>query len=142
MAGTNLVISVGLIEGLRRLGFRVSRSEAEALLHLWRYSAWLSGIDPQLLCSTEAEGRRLGIAVFAAGGPVDDDSRALVDALMTATYFPQLVFSWRVPASYGLSRAMIGDALADTLGYPRSPWRWALAAARPLVANAAASPAE
>jgi hypothetical protein len=133
LAGTNLAMSLGLVEGVRRFGFRVSGSEAEALLHLWRYTGHLLGIDPHLLCATEADGRRLGMAIFAAGGQADADSRALVQALMTAPYFPQFEHRWRIPATYGLSRALIGDELADLLGYPKSRWHWTLPAARAMV---------
>ncbi|MCB8839419.1 oxygenase MpaB family protein [Aurantimonas sp. VKM B-3413] len=133
LAGTNFAMSLGLIEGVRQLGFRVTRNEAEALLHLWRYSGYLMGVDQQLLCSTEAEGRRLGLAIFAVGAPVDADSRALVKALMTANYFPEYEVGWRGAAAYGLSRALIGHELADMLGYPKNRWHWAVAATRPLV---------
>jgi hypothetical protein len=136
LAGTNLAMSLGLVQGVRRFGFRISRGEAEALLHLWRYSGYVSGIEPHLLCSTEAEGHKLGIGIFAAAGAPDDDSRALVDALMTASYFPALELPWRAAAAYGLSRRLIGDELADALGYPKSLWSWALPAARPLIVAA------
>jgi hypothetical protein len=135
LAGTNLALSAVLLDGLERLGFRFTSEEGEALLHLWRYSGYLSGVDPALLCSTRAEARWLGELILRREGPPDADSRALVEALMTATYFPAMDrWRWRVAAAYGLSRSLIGDRLADDLGYPRSPWRMAVPATRPLVA--------
>ncbi len=134
LAGTNLALSAVLLDGLQRLGLRFSDSEGEALLHLWRYSGYLSGVDPELLCATRADARRLGDLILAHEGPPDGDSRALVEALMTASYFPTIDgLRWRTAAAFGLSRALIGNQLADALGYPRSPWRWALPAARPLI---------
>jgi len=46
MAGTILEFSMLMIHGTRMLGFRFSREESEAILHLWRYSGWLGGVDP------------------------------------------------------------------------------------------------
>lgn len=121
LAGTNLALSAILLEGLQRFGFRFSTDEAEALLHLWRYSGYLSGIDTELLCSARADARWLGDLILSREGPPDADSRALIEALMTASYLPMLErFGWRTEALYGISRALIGDQLADELGYPKS----------------------
>jgi len=138
MAGTNAALSAGLIEGMQRLGFRISNDDAEALLHMWRYSGYLSGIDPELLISTRDEGRVIGELIRDAEGPPDEDSRALIVALMTAAYHPLLEGAqWPAKISYGVSRNLIGHELADALGYPRSRWSWAVGATRPLVASAA-----
>jgi hypothetical protein len=136
MAGTNVALSVILIDGLRRFGFRVSHDEAEAILHLWRYSGHLSGVDPQLLCSTEAEGWQLVELIRRSEGPPDNDSKSLLEAVMSASYLPKLdQLAWRTNAGYGLSRALIGDELADALGFPRSSgWQWALRTGYPIVA--------
>jgi hypothetical protein len=136
MAGTNVTLSVILIDGLRRFGFRISHDEAEAILHLWRYSGYLSGVDPQLLCSTEAEGWQLFNLIRTSEGPPDADSKALLDAVMGASYLPQLdKVAWRAAAGYGLSRALIGHDLADALGFPKSSgWHWALRTGYPVVA--------
>jgi hypothetical protein len=140
MAGTNAALSAGLIEGMQRFGFRISNEDAEALLHMWRYSGYLSGIDPELLISTRAEGRVIGELIRDAEGPPDDDSRALVVALMTASYHPKLEGArWPAKISYNISRKLIGDELADALGYPPSRWSWAVGATRPLFASAAAA---
>jgi hypothetical protein len=138
MAGTNAALSAGLIEGMHRLGFRISNDDAEALLHMWRYSGYLSGIDPELLISTRDEGRVIGELIRDAEGPPDDDSRALIVALMTASYHPMLEGAqWPAKISYGVSRNLIGHELADALGYPPSRWSWAFGATRPLFASAA-----
>lgn len=135
MAGTNLSLSAVMLEGLERLGFRVTADEGDALLHLWRYSGYLSGVDPELLCSTRADARWLGNLIFAGEESPDDDSRALVEALMKSSYLPRLEgMRWREDIAYGLSRALIGDRLANALGYPKTAWRLALPASRPFVA--------
>jgi hypothetical protein len=137
MAGTNVALSVGLLEGMQRLGFHVSHGDSEALLHLWRYSGYLSGVDPELSISTRNEGRLIGELIRDGEGSPDDDCRALIVALMTAAYHPRLQGAkWPAKISYGISRKLIGDELADALGYPPSRWSWALYAVWPLLASA------
>ncbi len=138
MAGTNAALSAGLIEGMQRFGFRISNADAEALLHMWRYSGYLAGIDSELLISTRNEARVIGGLIRDAGGLPDDDSRALIVALMNAPYHPKLEGAqWPATVCYGLSRKLIGNELADALGYPRSHWTWAVGAMRPFFASAA-----
>jgi hypothetical protein len=133
MAGTNVALSAGLIEGMQRLGFRISRADEEALLHMWRYSGYLSGVDPELAISTPEEGRLIGELIRDAEGPPDSDSRALINALMSASYHPLLEGKqWPAKVSYGLSRNLLGSELADALGYPRSWWGPTIIASRPL----------
>jgi hypothetical protein len=136
MAGTNIAMSVLLIQGLRRFGFRIGRDEAESLLHLWRYSGYIMGVAPELLCSTEAEGKQIVDLLTSLEGPPDEDSQALLTAVMSASYLPQFDrIPYRVPATYGISRAVIGDELADAMGYPpRAHWGLILHAVRPIVA--------
>jgi hypothetical protein len=117
--GTNVALSA-VLEGLQRLGFRFSSADEEALLHMWRYSSYLSGIDPELLISMRDEGRIIGELIRDGEGPPDEDSRALIVALMTAAYHPMLEGAkWPAKISYAISRKLIGDPLADALGYPR-----------------------
>jgi hypothetical protein len=137
MAGTNVALSAGLLEGMQRLGFRVSHGDGEALLHLWRYSGYLSGIDPELSVSTRDEGRLIGELIRDGEGPPDEHSRALIAALMTAAYHPKLQGAkWPAKISYGISRKLIGNPLADALGYPPSRWNWAIYTVWPLLVSA------
>jgi ER-bound oxygenase mpaB/B'/Rubber oxygenase, catalytic domain len=86
MAGTNLMFSVGVLDGLSRLGYRFDRLEREAVVHLWRYVGYLLGVDPELLIADELEGNRLLDLMFAFEPEPDNDSRALVDALMQTAF--------------------------------------------------------
>jgi hypothetical protein len=138
MAGTSITLSVVFLRALRRLGMLVSRSDAQALLALWRYSSHLIGVMPELQCSTEAEGRRIIEFMSEFEGAPDDDSRALMNAVMTAPYVQGLErYTWRVPMAYDLSRELVGEALADALGYPpRHGWGWVRLAVWPVLAAA------
>jgi len=135
MAGTNLMFSVGVLDGLSRVGYRFDRVEREALVHLWRYAGYLLGVDSELLIADEFEGNRLLDLMFSFEPVPDDDSRALVDALMQTSY--DYVRSFKagrccsVNLCYGMSQALIGDEHAAALGYPKTNWRWLVPAVRP-----------
>src|SRR5215475_9825478 len=134
MAATNLMLSIVLLDGMRSFGLRFTPTECEALMQLWRYSGYLSGVAPELLCVTESEARRMLEMVFALEGPPDGDSRALINALMLA--MRALGFKeadWLTQILYGISYGLIGEERAKELGYPRTWRRWIVPALRPLI---------
>ena len=135
MAGTNLMFSVGVLDGLTRIGYRFNRLEREALIHLWRCAGYLLGVENELLVADEFEGHRLLDLIFAFEPHPDDDSRALVDALMQTSFDYVRGFkpgrSWSVNLCYGISRALMGDEQATALGYPKTLWKWLVPAVRP-----------
>ncbi len=126
MAGTNVMFSVGVLDGLTRFGYHFERVEREALIHLWRYAGYLLGVDHELLIADEFEGHRLLDLMFAFEPQPDDDSRALVDALMQTSFTYVRNFKagrlCSVNLCYSLSRALIGDEQAAALGFPRTRW--------------------
>jgi hypothetical protein len=134
MAATNLMLSATLVTGMERFGVHFSEAEREALFHLWRYSAYLSGVEPELLCSTEQEGQRLLDMVFALEREPDTDSQELIQALMRVPH----TLGWLQPdllreMFFGISYELIGEERALSLGYPRTAWRHLLPALRPLL---------
>jgi hypothetical protein len=134
LAATNLMLSVALVDGMRSLGLRFTQAEREALMQLWRYSGYLFGVVPELLCVTEREARRMLEMVFALDGPPDEDSRALVNALMLVAH--ALGFKstgWLTQLLYGISYGLIGEERARALGYPRTWRRWIVPALRPVI---------
>ena len=105
-------------------------------MQLWRYSGYLSGLAPELLCVTESEARRMLDLVFTLDGPPDDDSRALVNALMRVSQ--ALGFKeggWLTRFFYGISHGLIGEERAAALGYPRTWRRWIVPGLRPLIST-------
>ena len=135
MAGTNVMFSVGVLDGLTRLGYHFERVEREALVHLWRYAGYLLGVDNELLIADEFEGHRLLDLMFAFEPQPDDDSRALVDALMQTSFTYVRNFKagrlCSVNLCYGLSRALIGEEQASALGFPKTSWKWLVPTIRP-----------
>lgn len=129
------MFSVGVLDGLTRFGYHFEPVEREALIHLWRYAGYLLGVNHELLVADEFEGHRLLDMILAFEPHPDDDSRALVDALMQTSFTYVRNFKvgrlCSVNLCYGLSHALIGDEQAAALGFPKTLWKWLLPAIRP-----------
>ena len=132
MSGTTLLFSYVVLDGFDKMGFQVSAEERADFMHLWRYAGYLIGVDDELRCTTEEEGRVLWDLLSITQAPPDDDSRALAHALLDSG-----VVGARTPeeraraerarvAGYALSRHLLGEQYADWLGYPKTPWRHAV----------------
>jgi hypothetical protein len=140
-AGTSLLFSIILLQGLRQLGMRIPAEDAEAYMQLWRWSGWLMGIDPELLPGSEAEAQRLGDMIAFTQGAPDDDSRRLTRALLDAPVREACTRRERVNAerlarfSSGMCRELLGDATADALALPRTSWRYMVPFVRRLVSS-------
>ena len=61
--GTNLLFSIGFIEGSKQWGLRFTHREVDAIIHLWRYIGYLIGIHEDLLPVDEESAQR---AIFSA----------------------------------------------------------------------------
>jgi ER-bound oxygenase mpaB/B'/Rubber oxygenase, catalytic domain len=133
MISTNLRFSICLLDHMRSVGFRFTKEEGEAVMMLWRYSAYLLGIDPELLCATEDEGRRTSQLLDATEMPPDKDSVDLTRALMEMALprilqpgrdFPPGKPPWVSRYFYGLSHGILGRRHSEALKYPPTLWRY------------------
>ncbi len=117
--------SARLLAHMRRLGASYTEEEADSFMAAWRYIGWLMGIPKTILFRDEAEALKL----FEIGGMCEPEpglesiamANSLVNSapLLTGVTDPEIrqKFSKYV---YGVSRAIIGDLLADQLKYPRT----------------------
>lgn len=127
MLATNLLFSSVFVDGLRILGLAVSNQDAADYMHLWRYIGWVMGVEPALLPADWHDATRLEAVIQATQRPPDDDSRALVDALIQAPLRAakdprtRRIAQLRVAVTSQVSRILLGDPLADQLALPRSP---------------------
>lgn len=143
MLATNLLFSSVFLDGLRIMGFPVSPREAGDYLHLWRYVGWCIGVDPALLPADVSDALAAEEVIRATQRPPDDDSRALVEALICSplhaakTPAARRLAQARVTLISQLSRRLIGDELADQLGLARSPVGLTIPMLRPLVRQSA-----
>jgi hypothetical protein len=126
MLSTNLLFSIGFLEGCKCWGLRFSDDEMRAVLHLWRYIGYLLGIEEPLL-PVDIDGALRSLYMVAVSQPEPDaDSielaRALYEVPLTfaktarARRIVQLEMGLRV----SMTRRMLGDEGVDQLGLPRS----------------------
>lgn len=125
-AGTNTLFSAAILEGCTRLGVRFSDAEKQDMMQLWRYSGYLTGVDPAIQPVTYEEAMVL-IQAFSSSSRPDGDSRTLTQALMDLPlalaprpFPPKMASFWR-DFGYFLSRRMIGAEGAAAMGYPEVP---------------------
>ncbi len=132
MAGTALLFSLIVLEGLEQLGVETSRPDREDVMHLWRVVGHVMGVDQELLCATEAEGQNLAALIRATQAPPDDGARALAKVLLEgpvrqATSKTERVRAMRfVALNHALTRHFLGDEIADQLDLPRPLIRYSL----------------
>ncbi len=141
MAGTTLLFSVAILDGLRKLGLRLTADDAEPYLHLWRWVGRVIGVDDELLPTSEHDGRRLADLIATTMGKPDQDSRDLTKALFDAAWDGAVTpkqkrdAARRVLFGTTLCRELIGDELADALLVPRNRARFAMPMVRRLVSG-------
>jgi hypothetical protein len=132
MAGTTLLFSVAIVDGLRRLGMELTREEGDDYTHLWRWVGRLIGVDADILPTCESDGMRLAKLIETTMGTPDQDSRDLTRVLFDAAFdgavTPAQIKEAQRKATFGrlMCRELVGDELADALAVPRSSYRYAL----------------
>ena len=120
------IFSQRLLEYALRVGGRFTGEERESVLGVWRYGGYLMGIPETILYTTGAEARKIHEVGFMCEPPPDADSIAMANGLIQA--IPS-VAEVKDPAemksvtrlAYRLSRAFIGNRLADQFEYPKTP---------------------
>lgn len=132
MAGTTLLFSVAILDGLRRLGMELTPQEGDEYTHLWRWVGRVIGVDSDILPTCESDGMRLARLIEVTMGRPDQDSRDLTRVLFESSYegavTPAQLKEAHRKATFGrlVCRELIGDELADALEVPRSTYRYAL----------------
>ncbi len=124
-AGTVLLFSQVMLEGLQKLGVHVSREDREALLHLWRYTGCVMGVPEQLLFANETAAHEFWELASSTQEPPDEDSRMLAHTLLDDAIPPPgasraaKIHSKNVRRlSYAISRKLLGPTFSEQLGYP------------------------
>ena len=116
--------SARLLKHMQGLGATYNDEEAASFMATWRYSGYLMGIPESILFRDEAEALKLfEIGTLCEPEP-DSSSIVLANALVNSA---PLVVGIDNPDErrnlakyvYKVSRALIGDELADQLNYPK-----------------------
>ena len=124
LALANTVFSARVLLYIRRLlMLKPSAEERDGFMYIWRYQAYLMGIPDVLVAHTEEQAHHLFEIGMMCEPPPPMESIAMANTLINAA--PTLV-NMEGPDSeklvrrvYRLSRALIGDELADQLQYPK-----------------------
>lgn len=130
MQVTYLAFSVMFLLGQRFLGVPVSAQEGADVMHLWRYIGWLMGVDEQLLCNTEQEGRIALYRNLLSQPMADATSKQLAQALMDEPlqrYYPHaqwLRSHWDRQVHLSIIRLFIGRHGMRELGLPTGVLPW------------------
>lgn len=115
--------SARLLQHMKSLGARFTEEEARSFLQIWRYSGLLMGIPETILFRDMDEALRLFKIGYLCEPEVDEDSISMANSLINSA---PLVAGITDPKSrrdlstyvYSVSRALIGNELADALKYP------------------------
>jgi hypothetical protein len=128
MAATYLAFCVVLLLVVRAMGVPVTRAEARAKMHLWKYICWLMGVDERWLRDDENDGRILLYQMLLAQTPPDDTSRQLGRALMADGLREPWPTAWRVrfeqARHLSVTRLFVGRRGMDALGLPAGVLPW------------------
>ena len=120
------IFSQRLLEYALRVGGRFTEEEKESVLGVWRYSGYLMGIPETILYTTGAEAKRIYEVGFMCELPPDADSIAVANGLIrvissVAEVTDPVEMKSVINLAYRLSRALIGNRLADQFEYPKTP---------------------
>jgi hypothetical protein len=139
-AATLGLFSGVVLIGTRGLGARITKSDARAYMHLWRYIGWLMGVDDQWLMNTEREQHTLNYHVLLAQDDITDAgpklANAIVDAQMTLHFDRfERVSRWLARERLlSMLTLLLGPSSMRDLELPmRPPWAPAYAMALNLV---------
>ena len=124
VALANTVFSARVLYHTGRLLLtRFSPEEREGMIALWRYVGHLMGVPHALLAASEEQAKHIFKIGMTCEPPPSMESVAMANTLIHAA--PVLVNMGGADAEklvrrvYRLSRALIGDELADQLQYPK-----------------------
>ncbi len=137
MQATYLGFSIVYLLGLKLMGIPLRRDEKEAVLHLWRYIAWVNGVREEHLHTPDPLGggaelasMRLLHANLLTQRMADADSARLAQALADEPLhrhyarWPALMGRFNRAMQLSIARACMGNDTLRGLGLPlwRLPW--------------------
>ena len=120
-----------LLEYSRLVGARLDLRERGSVLSVWRYAGYVMGIPETILYTTGAEAEKIYKIAYMCEPLPDTDSITVANALIQA--IPE-VADVTDPAerqgltnlAYRLSRALIGNRVAEQFEFPKTPVRGTL----------------
>ena len=119
------VFSQRLLEYASLVGASFNKEERESVLAVWRYTGYLMGIPETILYTNSAEAKKIYRIAPMCEPPPDADSIAMANALINSIPAVANIKSQDeekdvLRLAYRLSRALLGNRLADQFQYPKS----------------------
>ena len=108
-----------------RIGARLNDEERDSFMQIWRYTAWLMGAPDALIFRDEAEACEIFRVGYMCEPPFGVEAIAMANSVINSAPLVigiedkderQALLSY----GYRLSRALLGDELADQLMFPKS----------------------
>ena len=120
------VFSKRLLEYSLQVGARLDKEERESVLSVWRYAGYLMGIPETILYTTGAEAEEMYKIGYLCEPLPDADSIAVANGLIqaipsVADVTDPVERQKLTELAYRLSRALIGNKLAERFEYPKTP---------------------
>lgn len=117
--------SIRQFEHAISMGSKISEEERESIVKIWRYGGHILGVPEAILFTSEDEARRMNEIGYLCEPPPDEDAIGVANAVFKAIPEMARVRTERDKKSlqmyaYRLSRALIGNKLADQYGYPNT----------------------
>ena len=127
-ANLGLAISVfsrRLLDFALLLGARLTEVEQKSVMAVWRYSGYLMGIPDSILYTDSESAREIHKIAFMCEPPPDADSAEMANALINAIPGVANISNpteqkKTIALAYRISRALIGNSLADSFNYPKT----------------------
>ncbi len=118
------VFSKRLLEYSLLVGAKFSKEEKNSVLAVWRYAGYLMGIPETILYTDGADAEKIYKISYMCEPPADAESIAVANMLIQAIPAVADVTDPRerdnlVALAYRLSRALIGNKLADQFEFPK-----------------------
>lgn len=117
--------SIRQFEHAISMGARVSQEQKDSIVRIWRYAGYLLGVPEAILFTNEEEARRIYKIGYLCEPPPDEDAIGVANAVFKAipamaglTEESQIKSLQRY--AYRISRALIGNKLADQYRYPNT----------------------
>ena len=124
MGFSTALFSERMLEHSTSVGAKYSQEEKESILCLWRYVGYLMGVPESILYCNQDDAQRLfKIAMMCEPSP-DHDSANMANVLIrsipiVAGLTNQDEQDSMIDLAYRISRALVGNHLADRLKFPK-----------------------
>lgn len=121
LLGTLLTFSIVILDGLRKLGMKVTKQQAEDYLYFWKIVGIMLGAREDIIPETIAESKQLEKMIKKRHHGPSPEGVQMTSALLEfhASLIPGEKFDNIIHA---LIRETVGDEIADWMEVPHSNW--------------------